>query len=139
MTSRMIAVLIALAAGVATDACAQSQNELIEQRVLPHLEHLFKTLVAERRDTTIDGQRAFTGGDRFLPGKIALGLSLVLVNTPRTDPRFATYLEGYRQIADMTVEDVNETWDVYYSRSSLRRSRSSRGLRVHEFASVPAT
>ena len=74
MTSRMIAVLVALAlaVGIATDARAQSQNELIEQRVLPHLEHLFKKLAAERLDTTIDGQRAFTGSDRFLPGKIAL-------------------------------------------------------------------
>lgn len=63
MTSRMIAVLIALAAGVATDACAQSQNELIEQRVLPHLEHLFKTLVAERRDTTIESLTPIGSGD----------------------------------------------------------------------------
>jgi hypothetical protein len=100
-----------------------TQNELIEQRVLPHLEHLFEKLVAEMRDTTIDGQKAFTGGDRFLPGKIALGLSLVLVNTPRSDPRFASYLEGYRQIADMTVEDVNETWGVYYYISALNKLR----------------
>ena len=127
MTSRMIAALIALAltAGVASDAHAQSQNELIDERVLPHLEHLFQKLVAEKRDTTIDGQKAFTGGDRFLPGKVALGMSLVLVNTPRSDPRFASYLQGYREIADMTLDDVNETWGVYYYMSALNKLRKA--------------
>ena len=132
MTSRMIAALIALAlsAVAVTDVRAQSQNELIEQRVLPHLDHLFQKLVAEKRDTTIDGQKAFTGGDRFLPGKIALGLSLLLVNTPRSDPKFAAYLDGYREIADMTVNDVNDTWGVYYYMSALNKLRKA-GL-LHE-------
>ena len=127
MKSRWTVGLLALAmmAAMAGEAFARSQNELIEQRVLPHLEHLFQKLVAEKRDTTIDGQKAFTGGDRFLPGKIALGLSLVLVNTPRTDPRFASYLQGYREIADMTVGDVNETWGVYYYMSALNKLRKA--------------
>lgn len=97
---------------------ASNQNELIEQRVVPQLEYLFQKLVAEKRETAIDGTRAFSGGDRFLPGQIALGLSLVLVNTPRSDPRFAAYLAGYRDIADMTVDDVNETWGIYHHMST---------------------
>lgn len=127
MTCRITAALVALAmlAGFPGDARGQSQNELIERRVLPHLEHLFQKLVTEKRETTIDGQKAFTGGDRFLPGKIALGLSLVLVNTPRTDPKFASYLDGYRAIADMTVDDVNETWGVYYYMSALNKLRKA--------------
>jgi hypothetical protein len=127
MKSRLTVGLLALAmtAAMAGEAFAQSQNELIEQRVLPHLEQLFRKLVAEKRETTIDGQKAFTGGDRFLPGKIALGLSLVLVNTPRTDPGFASYLQGYREIADMTVGDVNETWGVYYYMSALNKLRKA--------------
>jgi hypothetical protein len=127
MTSKLSLVLFALALMLASarQAAAQSQNELIEQRVLPHLEHLFKKLVVEKRDTAIDGQKTFTGGDRFLPGKIALGLSLVLVNTPRADPRFASYLEGYRQVADMTVDDVNETWGIYYYMSALNKLRKA--------------
>ena len=127
MTSKLTAALLALAMLVvsANDAPAQSQNALIEQRVLPHLEYLFQTLIAEKRDTTIDGQKAFTGGDRFLPGKIALGLSLVLVNTPRADPKFASYLQGYREIADMTLGDVNETWGVYYYMSALNKLRKA--------------
>lgn len=127
MTSKVTAALLALAIiiGVAGEARGQSQNELIDARVLPHLESLFQKLVAEKRDTTIDGQKAFTGGDRFLPGKVALGLSLLLVNTPRTDPKFASYLQGYREIADMTVGDVNETWGVYYYMSALNKLRKA--------------
>ena len=109
---------------LATHAAA-TQNELIEQRIVPHLSYLFQKLVTERRDTTIDGQRAFTGGDRFLPGKIALGLSLVLVNTPRADPRFASYLAGYRDIAEMTVDDPNDTWGIYYYVSALNKLRKA--------------
>jgi hypothetical protein len=104
---------------------AATQNALIESRVLPHLASLFEKLVSEKRDTTIDGQRAFTGGDRFLPGKIALGLSLVLVNTPRSDPRFAFYLQGYREISDMTVDDPNDTWGIYYYMSALNKLRKA--------------
>jgi hypothetical protein len=104
---------------------AAAQNALIEARVLPHLASLFDKLVAEKRDTTIDGQRAFTGGDRFLPGKIALGLSLVLVNTPRSDPRLASYLQGYRDIAEMTVDDPNDTWGIYYYMSALNKLRKA--------------
>ena len=109
---------------LATQAAA-TQNELIEQRIVPHLSYLFEKLVTERRDTTIDGQRAFTGGDRFLPGKIALGLSLVIVNTPRADPRFASYLAGYRDIAEMTVDDPNDTWGIYYYVSALNKLRKA--------------
>ena len=109
---------------LATQAAA-TQNELIEQRIVPHLSYLFEKLVTERRDTTIDGQRAFTGGDRFLPGKIALGLSLVIVNTPQADPRFALYLAGYRDIAEMTVDDPNDTWGIYYYVSALNKLRKA--------------
>lgn len=137
MVRRTIAtrVLLTLVFTVSTGAqvgreglAAQSpatQNELIEQRVLPHLSYLFEKLVTEKRDTTIDGQRAFTGGDRFLPGKIALGLSIVLVNMPRADPRLASYLAGYRDIADMTIDDPNDTWGIYYYMSALNKLRKA--------------
>jgi hypothetical protein len=36
---------------LATQAAA-TQNELIEQRIVPHLSYLFEKLVTERRDTT---------------------------------------------------------------------------------------
>jgi hypothetical protein len=71
-------------------AALPSQNELIERRILSHLEYLFHKLIAERRDTTLDGTKAFSGGDRFLPGKIALGLSLVLIGSSGCRRMFAS-------------------------------------------------
>src|ERR1700736_3689382 len=110
-------------AQVASDG--QTQNEIIERQILPHLDDLFRKLIAEKRDITIDGTKAFSGDDRFLPGKVALGLGYVLINTPRSDPKFATYLEGYREIADLTVEDVNETWGIYFYMSALNKLRKA--------------
>jgi hypothetical protein len=63
---------------------------------------------------TLDGVKVFSADDKFLPGKVAIGLAYLLIDTPRDDPKFATYLAGYRQIADMTVDDTNNTWGIYY-------------------------
>lgn len=102
-----------------------TQNQLIETRIFPQLDHLFHRLVAEKREMTLDGQKVFTGGDRFLPGKIALGLSYLLINTLRSDPKFSEYLAGYRDIADLTADDVNETWGIYYYVSALNKLRKA--------------
>ncbi len=103
----------------------RTPNQLVEQEVLPQIDFLFRTIVREQRETTLDGQRAFTGGDPFLPGKIALGLSYLLVKTPRADPRFAGYLAGYRDIADLTIADQNDTWGIYYYTSALNKLREA--------------
>ena len=70
--------------------------------------------MAEKRGMTLDGVKVFEADDKFLPGKIAIGLAYLIVDTPRDDPRLARYLAAYREIADMTVADPNDTWGVYY-------------------------
>ncbi|MDF7774940.1 hypothetical protein P1X14_06765 [Sphingomonas sp. AOB5] len=94
-------------------------NATIEGRLIPQLEGLLHQLLRDRRELKIDGQGVFGSGDKFLPGKIAVGLSYLLLDTPRTDPRFATYLAGYRDIADMTLGDTNDSWGIYYYISAL--------------------
>ncbi|WP_297509473.1 hypothetical protein [uncultured Caulobacter sp.] len=89
-------------------------NRTIETRLLPQLAVLADKLVAEKRDMTLDGVKVFEADDKFLPGKIAVGLAYLIVDTPRADPRFAKYLAAYRQIADLTVDDPNDTWGIYY-------------------------
>ena len=111
--------------GPQTRPSPASQNELIEQRVLPELRFLFEKLVAEKRDTTLDGVKVFGGRDRFLTGKIALGLSILLIHTPRSDPRFSTYIAGFRDVADMTIGDPNDTWGIYYYLSAMNRLRKA--------------
>ena len=93
---------------------APPMNRTVETRLLPQMAVLLDKLMVEKRDMTLDGVRVFDADDKFLPGKVAIGLAYLLVDTPRDDPKFATYLAGYRQIADMTVDDTNNTWGVYY-------------------------
>lgn len=95
-------------------ATVAPMNRTVETRLLPQMAVLLDKLMVEKRDMTLDGVRVFDADDKFLPGKVAIGLAYLLIDTPRDDPRFATYLAGYRQIADMTVDDTNNTWGVYY-------------------------
>ena len=83
-------------------------NQTIETRLLPRMAVLADKLLAEKRDMTLDGVKVFEADDKFLPGKIAVGLAYLIIDTPRNDPRSAKYLAAYRQIADMTVDDPNE-------------------------------
>jgi hypothetical protein len=89
-------------------------NRTVETRLMPQMAVLLDKLMVEKRDMTLDGVRVFDADDKFLPGKVAIGLAYLLIDTPRDDPKFKTYLAGYRQIADMTVDDTNNTWGIYY-------------------------
>lgn len=89
-------------------------NRTVEDRLLPQTAVLLEKLLAEKRDMTLDGVKVFEADDKFLPGKIAIGLAYLIVDTPRTDPKFQRYLAAYRQIADLTVDDPNDTWGIYY-------------------------
>ncbi len=100
-------------------------NDIVRDRLYPQLDYLFEKLRAEKEAVTIDGVAAFTGKDKFLPGKIAVGLSDLLLDTPRDDARFARYLKGYRDIADLTVGMDNETWGVYYYLLALHKLKAA--------------
>src|SRR5581483_12056081 len=54
------------------------------------------------------------GTDKFLPGKIAVGLTDFMLALPRNDPRLPEYLRSFRRVAAMTVDDANDTWGTYY-------------------------
>ncbi|SHF23242.1 hypothetical protein SAMN02745148_02115 [Modicisalibacter ilicicola DSM 19980] len=100
-------------------------NRMIDREILPKLDFFFEKLLDEKEDITLDGVEAFTGKDKFLPGKIAIGLSYLLLNTPEDSPKFDRYLKGYRAIADMTIDDRNETWGIYYYVSALNRLKEA--------------
>jgi hypothetical protein len=100
--------------GQAYLASVAPMNRTVETRLLPQMAVLLDKLMVEKRDMTLDGVRVFDADDKFLPGKVAIGLAYLLVDTPRDDPKFKTYLAAYRQIADMTVDDTNNTWGIYY-------------------------
>jgi hypothetical protein len=98
---------------------APPMDVTIEERLMPQLAALLHQLLREKRAMRLDGVPVFESGDKFLPGKIASGLHYLLLDTPRGDPRLATYLAGYRDIADLTIDDPNDTWGIYYYISAL--------------------
>jgi hypothetical protein len=95
-------------------ATVAPMNQTVEARILPRMAVLLDKLMVEKRGMTLDGVKVFEADDKFLPGKIAIGLAYLIVDTPRDDPRLVRYLSAYREIADMTVADPNDTWGVYY-------------------------
>jgi hypothetical protein len=117
-------------------AMVAPMNQTVETRLLPQMAVLLDKLMVEKRDMTLDGVRVFDADDKFLPGKVAIGLAYLLIDTPRDDPKFATYLAGYRQIADMTVDDTNNTWGIYYYCQALHMLQQAGLL---EQAVSPAT
>ena len=110
-------------------------SDIVQKRLYPQLDYFFTKLSEEKEAVTIDGVVAFKGKDKFLPGKIAVGLSYLLINTPRSDPRFARYLKDYRDIADLTVGMENETWGIYYYLLALQKLKTA-GL-LDEAISAP--
>jgi hypothetical protein len=128
-TTASVAATPSAAAGLA-------MNRIVQTQVYPQLDHLFNLLSAQKLQLVMDGTPAFNGNDKFLPGKIAIGLGDLLLATPRSDPKFAAYLQGYRNMADLTVGMDNHTWGIYYYLSVLR-SLQQAGLL--EQAIAPAT
>ena len=98
---------------------APPMNQTVEDRVRPQIELLLEALAAEGRDYRLDGVEVFEAQDKFLPGKIAIGMSHLLVATSRDDPAFAERLAAFRRRSDLTLEDVNDSWGIYYFVSAL--------------------
>lgn len=94
-------------------------DEIVRENLLPTIGKLFEQVSAQGVDTEIQGIRVFDSGDKFLPGKVAIGFSYLLLSTTPSDPKFRSYLDGYRNIADATVDRVNESWGIYYYMSAL--------------------
>lgn len=109
---------------------------IVQAGLLPQLDYFCVRLLAEKKNVCLDGTPAFNGLDKFLPGKIAMGMSHLLRNTSPAEAKFATYLNGFREIADLTVEDANDSWGIYYYVSALNQLREANML---EAAVSPAT
>lgn len=100
-------------------------NQIVSQRLLPQLATFCEQLLTEGKALKLDGTPVFNGKDKFLPGKIALGMTYLLLGTPPSDPKFHRYLQGFRQIAELTLEDDNDSWGIYYYVSALNKLREA--------------
>jgi hypothetical protein len=111
-------------------------NKIVQDELFPQLEYFFDKLNTEKELVTVDGYPAFKGNDKFLPGKIALGLGYVVLNTAPSAPNFKARLNQYRDIADLTINIDNDTWGMYYYLSTLYKLKNA-GLLDQAF--TPAT
>jgi hypothetical protein len=118
--------VIALGAmlGPAADAPA-SFDAVVRERILPQTGALFRQLLRDKRELTIDGMRVFNGDDKFLPGKIAVAFTEYLLSLPKDAPELAADLSGFRDIARMTVDDANDTWGEYYYLVAIDKLRTA--------------
>lgn len=102
-------------------------DHTVATRLVPQLERLMVQLLRERRDMTMDGVRVFESGDKFLPGKIAVAMAYRVTMLPDRDPRLDQRLRDFAAIADLTIDDPNDSWGIYYYLSALQ-SLEAKGL-----------
>lgn len=114
------AALMAAAPAFAADGAApRAFNTVVEKHIQPQSEQLLLALVKDGKALEIDGIAVFNGSDKFLPGKIAIGLAEYLDALPDNDPRLPAYLGHFRKIAKLTIDDPNDTWGIYYYLTAL--------------------
>ncbi len=94
-------------------------NTTVETVLRPQVEALLDDLVANGRSYRLDGIPVFEASDKFLPGKIAIGMAHLITSSAPSDPALAERLTAFRRLADLTLEDANETWGIYYYLSAL--------------------
>jgi hypothetical protein len=92
----------------------ESYNEVVQSKLQPQAERLLLRLVQAGHGLTMDGAPVFDGRDKFLPGKIAVGLVDFLLSVSKGDPRLPEYLRAFRRVAALTVDDTNDSWGAYY-------------------------
>jgi hypothetical protein len=122
----------AIAAGAVLSASAAAAKETtppydqtVENQIQPLIEQLLLRLGSEGHGMKLDGVAVFSGNDKFLPGKIAIGLADLLTSLPKTDPRLPLFLKDFGKIAKLTLADPNESWGIYYYLSGLNRLRKA--------------
>jgi len=122
---RVTVPVTAAAAVAAAIGTIPPYNQTVSGRILPLSRELLVRLAKEGRALSLDGVPVFNGDDKFLPGKIALGLAEFLVTVPADDPRRAEYIADFRRISKLTVDDANDSWGIYYYMSGLNKLRKA--------------
>jgi hypothetical protein len=102
-------------------ASVAPMDETVERRIMPQVDALLGQLLLERRAMELGGVRVFDSGDKFLPGKIAAMMAYRVLELKPGDPQFEKRLTDFADIADLTVDDPNDSWGIYYYTSALHQ------------------
>lgn len=124
-SSRLRLVLLGAASVLALSnatAAGVAMNKTVQSKLVPQLEHLVARLDAERGQMQLDGVRVLDASDKFLPGKIALGISDLIDAHAKTDSKaLKKDLAAFGSLANLTVDMDNHTWGIYYYLLALRK------------------
>jgi hypothetical protein len=115
----VLAAVLCAPAAAQTPAPLASYEATVRDRIRPGVERLLDQLARDGRAMAIDGVPVFNGADKFLPGKIALGLTDSIEGLPADDPKVVRRLADFRKISRLTVDDANDSWGIYYYLSAL--------------------
>ncbi len=127
--SSLLLIAQAVAGAAGPPPGHESYNEVVQSKLQPQAERLLLRLVQEGHGLTMDGAPVFDGRDKFLPGKIAVGLVDFLLSVPKNDPRLPGDLQAFRRVAALTVDDANDSWGAYYYMLALNGLRKAGLLR----------
>ncbi|MFA6116751.1 MAG: hypothetical protein WC729_22325 [Sphingomonas sp.] len=105
-------------------AVAPPMHDTVERRLMPQVEGLLAQLLRERREMVLGGVKVFDSGDKFLPGKIAAAMTYHVLDV-HGDPRLEQRLAEYADIADLTLDDANDSWGIYYYVSALHQLKEA--------------
>lgn len=102
----------------------------VRTRLMPQVEQLIAQLLREKRAMRLGGVAVFESGDKFLPGKIAAAMAYRIIALDKGDPRLEQRLRDFADIAELTIDDTNDSWGIYYYVSALHDLNES-GLLEH--------
>lgn len=97
-----------------------SLSETVEVRLAATTDTLLERVLRDGRASVIGGVAVFSGGDKFLPGKLAAAMSHRVLELPPGDPRVGRRLADFSRAADMTLTDPDDSWGVSYYLEALR-------------------
>ena len=101
-----------------------SAGDEFTERLYAILENLTDSVLRQGRDMVLDGVRVFDTKDPFRPGKLALAMSY---RVTACEPGSAEQVRACRQfdrIAELTRDDPQETWGIYFYLLALVRLKS---------------
>lgn len=130
-----LVLYVALLFAVSCDlfhSVSEDNKEAVHTGIAPHseemlslLENFSDELYVHGLDYSLDGVTVFGGQDRFLQGKIALGLSYLLTELEPESSVWQRHMQQYPDILSMMQGEPNATWGIYYYLSALNRLREA--------------
>ncbi len=126
MASLVASLSLTMSGAAVAGTSGVAMNRTVQTQLVPQLERLVARLDAERDQMQLGGVRVLEASDKFLPGKIALGISDLADAHAKADPKaLKKDLAAFNSLADLTAGMDNHTWGIYYYLLALRKLQAA--------------